>query len=245
MSAAEHWTQTAAAVEALAVQLRHPEPAPERDPVPGDAQRLGPVLRQRLARAGADPCRGLARAEWRRLPLAFWVDGEDPLPLVEPERVALYWQQVLPAALARGDAAAAARWRAELLAGYANGFGHDGPLLRSFAASLVRSWAGVGEAGQGDAWARRIAALDRATDLFTPSKAVAGLAADLKAHDGLSSSWLARHGLWPDFFRSALGRAVMRALPEVPARPPGAAPVPAPIPVTPAVPVGEPEACLA
>jgi hypothetical protein len=208
--------------------------------VPGDAQRLGPALRQRLARAGADPCRGLARAEWRRLPLAFWVDGEEALPLVEPERVALYWQQVLPAALARGDAAAAARWRAELLAGYANGFSHDGPLLRSFAASLARSWAGIGE-GQGDAWARRIAALDRATGLFTPSKAVAGLAADLKAHDGLSSGWLARHGLWPDFFGSPLGRAVMRALPQVPARPP----VPALIPVTLEVPVGEPEACLA
>lgn len=54
---------------------------------------------------------------------------------------------------------------------------------------------------------------------------------DLKAHDGLSSGWLARHGLWPDFFRSALGRAVMRALPQVPTRPP--------------VPVGEFETCLA
>ena len=158
------------------------------------------------------------------------MDGEDPLPLVEPERIALYWQQVLPAALARGDAAAAARWRVELLAGYANGFDHDGPLLRSFAASLAHSWAGVGDA-PGDAWARRIAALDRATSLFTPSKAVAGLAADLKAHDGLSSGWLARHGLWPDFFRSALGRAVMRALPQVPTRP--------------SVPVGEFETCLA
>ena len=170
MSAAEHWSQTAAAVEALAAQLRRPDPAPPVDPVPGDAQRLGVLLRQRLAQAGADPRRGLARAEWRRLPLAFWVDGEDPLPLVEPERIALYWQQVLPAALARGDAAAAARWRVELLAGYANGFDHDGPLLRSFAASLARSWAGVGDA-PGDAWARRIAALDRATRLFTPSKA--------------------------------------------------------------------------
>lgn len=244
MSAAEHWLQTAAAVEALAAQLRRPDPAPPVDPVPGDAQRLGVLLRQRLAQAGADPRRGLARAEWRRLPLAFWVDGEDPLPLVEPERIALYWQQVLPAALARGDAAAAARWRVELLAGYANGFDHDGPLLRSFAASLARSWAGVGDA-PGDAWARRIAALDRATSLFTPSKAVAGLAADLKAHDGLSSGWLARHGLWPDFFRSALGRAVMRALPQVPTPPSVPAPVPAQVPVTPAVPVGEFETCLA
>lgn len=217
MSAAEGWPQVAAAVEALAVQLRGPDPAPPVDPVPGDASWLGPVLRRRLAQAGDDPRRGLARAEWRRLPLAFWVDGEDPLPLVEPERVALYWQQVLPAALARGDAAAAARWRAELLAGYAHGFGQDGPLLRSFAASLARSWADIGDA-PGDAWARRIAALDRATGLFTPSKAVAGLAADLRAHDGLSSDWLARHGLWPDFFGSALGRAVMRALPQLPVR---------------------------
>lgn len=188
MSAAEGWPQVAAAVEALAVQLRGPDPAPPVDPVPGDASRLGPVLRRRLAQAGDDPRRGLARAEWRRLPLAFWVDGEDPLPLVEPERVALYWQQVLPAALARGDAAAAAR-----------------------------SWADIGDA-PGDAWARRIAALDRATGLFTPSKAVAGLAADLRAHDGLSSDWLARHGLWPDFLGSALGRAVMRALPQLPVR---------------------------
>ena len=63
---------------------------------PPPMEEIGKRLRVTFERARHEQYRGLSRVELRKLPFAYWVKGEPPLPDVHPQLLKQYWTEVLP-----------------------------------------------------------------------------------------------------------------------------------------------------
>ncbi len=176
---------------------------------PPPMEEIGKRLRVTFERARHEQYRGLSRVELRKLPFAYWVKGEPPLPDVHPQLLKQYWTEVLPEAFA-GGGRRARRWLLPLLYTYCEAFDSGDAKFLDFASKLC-----IVIDAAGGALAERLQHLQRSRSFFDPKQAPNHLAQEfLLGAKGLSET-MQELLLWDGFFGSALGGEVFASALQV------------------------------
>lgn len=169
---------------------------------PPPMEEIGKRLRSSFERARHEHYQGLSRVELRKLPFAYWVKGEPPLPDLHPQLLKRYWTEVLPEAFAGGPRRAR-RWLLPLLYTYCEAFDSANPKFLDFAIKLRF----VIEQAEG-ALAERLRQMQENISFFDPRQAPKRLAKEfLLGSSGLNET-MQELLLWEGFFGSGLGGEV-------------------------------------
>lgn len=192
-------------LEAL-VRSKNAEPlVPSRS-----AELLAPQLRAVYDEASADNYRSLRISHWRKLPYAYWLAGEPPLPQAHPKLVRRYWSQVLPEAIAARPHTAK-RWLAPLLDTYCEHFIPRDSLFLDYAQSISDQLKGGARHASNDSYMGCLQALQQEVGFFNPRIVATQLAMELIVESESVEQAMASRRFWPGFVDTRLGAAVLAA----------------------------------
>jgi hypothetical protein len=170
---------------------------------------MGRRLRDAYARAAGDGYRSVRRNEYRRLPYAYFLDGEPSLLGLHPSLVQRYWEKA--ADQMGGRASSANRWLTPLLHAYCAHFDAQEQDFLGFAegiGSLLDQASGpVGQT------MRR---LQSELGFFKPTAVARNIASDAAGKTGSAQSWVSGHNLPEGLLVSKLGSAAFEALLRLP-----------------------------
>lgn len=173
---------------------------------PPPVQDIGRRLRQVYASARASGYDSLSASDLRKLPFAYWLDGEPPLTEIEPELVSRYWDTELPRALRDGPRRAK-RWLTPLFFVYCESFDASNGVFLSYARNLADELDGA----EGTLADRLIEIRDQSR-FFQPATAPLRLADKLFADTTQTlQEQMADLLFWPGFASTRLGKAIFAA----------------------------------
>lgn len=176
---------------------------------PPPMESIGRRLRTAYERAKASHYQNLGVSELRKLPYAYWLPPEPPLPAIHWPLVQRYWSEALPSAL-RSDPRRAKRWLMPLFFTYCEHFDINDDWFHDLADRLA--W----HVQQSDnELAQRLKELQREVAFFLPAKVPQQLALALIAKANRLDQALESRLLWPSFVDTRLGSAVLDAALQV------------------------------
>ena len=167
---------------------------------PPDIRSLAIRLRTQYRAARASAYARLMLSSIRKMPFAYFVNGEKCLPHAEPDLVQRYWSQELPGALAhqrRGK-----RWFAPLFFTYCQNFDLKSQEFIEFAGNTLSKL----KFDSADPFVKRMQQLQSERSFFYPDKVGAQLAASLLHPKVSFDQLLEENFLWPEFINTSLGR---------------------------------------
>ena len=172
---------------------------------PPPVELIGKRLRKLYEQAGGDSYKDLSKGDIRKLPYAYFLPPEPPLPDLRPQLVRLYWEQFLPEAVSSGPRRVR-RWIMPLFFTYCEAFDEHDPVFGQFAQQLeLQVLRAEGTT------AERLGEMARAHSFFRPSSA-AGEVAKVLMSSGVSLDDAFRSMLlWQGFADTRMGHAVMAA----------------------------------
>jgi hypothetical protein len=173
---------------------------------PPEIEAIGRRLRTLFQRAREDGYRSVAASDFRRLPYAYWLAPEPPLPEIHEALVLRYWEEALPAALSSGPRRAR-RWLMPLFFTYCEAFNERDPHFIRFANRL----SGHLRDADGDL-AERLRGLQQEISIFAPATAAARIGFALLGYEGTLDRALESMLLWPGFVDTRLGDAALEAV---------------------------------
>jgi len=173
---------------------------------PPDISSIGLRLRKLYAEWRADDYKGLPKSSLRKLPFAYWVEGQPALPGVEPELVKRYWRYLTIEA-SQGNPRRAKRWLSPLFYVYCVSFDNKNESFLNFATLLNH----VVPKAKGE-YAAKLVEMNSSSSIFKPSEAPVRLATRLFTSSTTSlSQAMTDCLLWPGFEETPLGFEVLNA----------------------------------
>lgn len=167
---------------------------------------IGKKLRKIYQQQRSNDYKLLSKSEWRQLPYAMWVKGMPALYETDPRLVSNYWSVVLPEVLQSGSRRIK-RWLMPLFFVYCQDFDAENTEFRGFATKLRQ----VLTQAEGPV-ITKLREMDERQDFFTPDRAPASLASlFFTLHHVCEDELMATYLLWPEFERTELGMAILRA----------------------------------
>jgi hypothetical protein len=174
--------------------------------VPPPMLEIGKRLRLSYQRSRSTNYEDLSQSEIRKLPYAYWISGEAPLPEIDSKLTQLYWNTYLPSAI-QSSPRRAKRWLAPLFFTYCEYFDVTNSSFNEFVKQLNK----VLPLGQG-ILADKLRHLQLRLGFFTPSAAPRNLAAVFFLNQTKSiDELMIENLLWPSFIGSGLGMAIFKA----------------------------------
>jgi len=184
--------------------VRHLDEVAVQTPPP--MMEIGIRLRLSYQRSRSTNYADLSQSEIRKLPYAYWIRGEAPLPEIDAKLVQLYWNEYLPSAI-QSSPRRAKRWLSPLFFTYCEHFDPTSPSFIDFVQKLNK----VIPLGQG-VIAEKLRDLQLRLGFFTPSAAPRNLAAVFFLNQSKSiDTLMAENLLWPSFISSGLGTSIFKA----------------------------------
>jgi hypothetical protein len=192
-------------IEAIATRLA----AGSRIRAIPDTRSMARRLRDAYARARVDGYRSLRRNEYRKLPYAYFLNGEPSLVELHPALVQRYWEKA--AAQMVGRASSANRWLTPLLHVYCSQFDSQGGDFRALAEGI----AAVLREARGPV-SQTLQRLQSELYFLEPAAVARNIAADAAGRGGSADSWRQGRNLPEGFFVSKLGAAAFREMLRLP-----------------------------
>jgi hypothetical protein len=174
-----------------------------------DTRSMARRLRDAYARAKTDGYRALRRNEYRKLPYAFFLQGEPSLVELHPALLERYWEKA--AGQIERRPSSTNRWLTPLLHAYCahfDGQSNDFALLARGIVALLNQATGP--------VASTMRRLQSELSFFDPAAAARNIASDAAGKGGSAESWRHRRNLPDGFLVSKLGAAAFGALLQLP-----------------------------
>jgi len=166
---------------------------------------IGKRLRRAFVLARGDGYQAVSLGQFRKLPYAYWLHPEPPLPLTDRALVQRYWTVVLPQATGSGSRRAK-RWLTPLFFTYCEAFNPTDPWFKELAMRL-RAAIGTIEGP----FAEKLTSLQLEVAFFEPDAVPMNLAKALISHPERLELALSNFMLWQGFVDTPLGAAVFEA----------------------------------
>lgn len=170
---------------------------------PPPTQELARRLRAAFAAARGTQYRRLSRVDIRKLPFAWWLDGEPTLTALHPDLVERYWSRDLPTALS-SSRRRAQRWLTPLFFTYCERFQASNPEFLEFSRRLVDAL----RLAQG-VQAQTFLKMHQERQFFNPTVAANQLSMRFVDSRVSLQRVHEEHCLWPSFTDCALGRSTL------------------------------------
>jgi hypothetical protein len=174
-----------------------------------DTRSMARRLRDAYAHGRTDGYRSVRRNEYRKLPYAFFLDGEPSLVELHPTLVQRYWAKAAAQMVAR--ASSANRWLTPLLHVYCSQFDSQGGDFRALAEGIA---ALLGEA-RGPV-AQTLQRLQSELYFLEPAAVARNIAADAAGRGGSAEIWRQGRNLPAGFVVSKLAAAAFREMLRLP-----------------------------
>lgn len=173
---------------------------------PPPMEEIGLRLRRIYQSSRESGYAGLSVNDVRKLPYAYWLQDERPLPETDPDLVRLYWEEYLLAGV-QGSSRRGKRWLTPLFFVYCASFDPADSVFAAYARRLAATLAKAS-----GPFAAHMQGLQSQFEFFVPGQAPRRLAERFFMDArGTPDLYLSEMLLWPGFSDTRLGRAVFAA----------------------------------